>query len=48
MEVNGWNRGTKNFAHLYMPILIADRIGLNFAGVYINSYKYDFSPNLES
>ena len=26
-----------------MPIVIADRIGLNFTGVYINSYKYDFS-----
>ena len=29
LEVNSLSKGTKNFAHLQVPVFIADRIGLD-------------------
>ena len=29
LEVNGLSKGTKNFAHLYVPVFMNDRVSLN-------------------
>ena len=36
LEVRCCNTGTKNFAHLEVPVLRADKIGLNLGKPFIN------------
>ena len=33
MEVNGLSKGTKNVAHLYVPVFMADKIGLSLGAL---------------
>ena len=41
LEVNNLSKGTKDFAHLQVPVFIADRIGLNL-GDYYGDYMTPF------